>query len=144
MPEDSPQTVAKVLIMDDDEMVRFVAGETLKRYGFEVDFANDGSEAVEIYRKQQQAGKPFLAVILDLNIPGGMGGEETMRRLLELDPEARGYVSSGRTDDPVMVDYRSFGFAGTIEKPYFYLNKEMMESFTRNLLGTEAIDVAPR
>jgi len=135
MTNGSPQAVAKVLVMDDDEMVRFVAGETLKRYGFLVEFANDGSQAVEIYRQHQLAGAPFAAVILDLNIPGGMGGEEAMRRLLEIDPGAKGYVSSGRTDDPVMVNFESFGFSGTIEKPYFYLNKELMEAFSKNLRG---------
>jgi hypothetical protein len=72
-------------------------------------------------------------VILDLNIPGGMGGEETMKRLLEIDPAAKGYVSSGRTDDPIMMNYQTFGFSGTIEKPYFYLNKELMEAFTKSL-----------
>lgn len=135
MTNGSPQAVAKVLVMDDDEMVRFVAGETLKRYGFLVEFANEGSQAVEIYRQHQLAGSPFAAVILDLNIPGGMGGEEAMRRLLEIDPGAKGYVSSGRTDDPVMVNFESFGFSGTIEKPYFYLNKELMEAFSKNLRG---------
>jgi CheY-like chemotaxis protein len=135
MAYETEQTAAKVLIMDDDEMVRFVAGETLKRYGFEVDYANDGSQAVELYRQQRQAGTPFAAVILDLNIPGGMGGEETMRLLLEIDPAVKGYVSSGRTDDPVMIDYRAFGFSGTIEKPYFYLNKEVMETFAQALRG---------
>ncbi|WP_246329695.1 response regulator [Geomonas limicola] len=123
--------------MDDDEMVRFVAGETLKRYGFAVEFASDGLEAVELYRERRQAGDPFAAVILDLNIPGGMGGEEAMQRLLEIDPEAKGYVSSGRTDDPVMVNYQDFGFSGTIEKPYFYLNKELMHSFCKALQGTD-------
>ena len=123
--------------MDDDEMVRFVAGETLKRYGFEVEFANDGSQAVELYRQHHQAGVPFAAVILDLNIPGGMGGEEAMKRLLEIDPAAKGYVSSGRTDDPVMMDFQNFGFSGTIEKPYFYLNKDRMEAFSKSLHGTD-------
>ncbi|MBJ6752525.1 response regulator [Geomonas anaerohicana] len=131
------QRPAKVLVMDDDEMVRFVAGETLKRYGFEVDFANDGAQAVEIYRERYQAGDAFAAVILDLNIPGGMGGQEAMKRLLEIDPAAKGYVSSGRTDDPVMINYRNFGFSGTIEKPYFYLNKQLMEEFSKTLRGTE-------
>jgi len=137
MVDGSSQTVAKVLVMDDDEMVRFVAGETLKRYGFEVEFANDGSQAVELYRQHHQAGVPFAAVILDLNIPGGMGGEEAMKRLLEIDPAAKGYVSSGRTDDPVMMDFRNFGFSGTIEKPYFYLNKDRMEAFSKDLHGTD-------
>ena len=127
----------KVLVMDDDEMVRFVAGETLKRYGFEVEFANDGAQAVEVYRERHEAGVPFSAVILDLNIPGGMGGQEAMKRLLEIDPAAKGYVSSGRTDDPVMMNYETFGFSGTIEKPYFYLNKQLMEEFSKTLRGTE-------
>ena len=130
MENGSTAKVARVLIMDDDEMVRFVAGETLKRYGFEVEFAVDGTQAVEMYREQFTAGNRFAAVILDLNIPGGMGGAEAMQKLLEIDPQARGYVSSGRTDDPVMVDYLDYGFSGTIEKPYFYLNKAMMAEFT--------------
>jgi len=135
MVDGSPEAAAKVLVMDDDEMVRFVAGETLKRYGFQVEFASDGLQAVELYRQRQLGGAPFVAVILDLNIPGGMGGEEAMQRLLEIDPQARGYVSSGRTDDPVMVNFRSFGFSGTIEKPYFYLNKELMQAFCKTLQG---------
>jgi CheY-like chemotaxis protein len=131
----SSEPAARVLVMDDDEMVRFVAGETLKRYGFEVEFASDGLQAVELYRAHRQSGSPFAAVILDLNIPGGMGGEEAMQLLLEIDPLAKGFVSSGRTDDPVMVNFRDFGFSGTIEKPYFYLNKELMQSFCKNLQG---------
>ena len=133
MTNSSPEAAARVLVMDDDEMVRFVAGETLKRYGFQVEFASDGVEAVELYRQRSLAGIPFVAVILDLNIPGGMGGAEAMQLLLEFDPAARGFVSSGRTDDPVMVNFRAFGFSGTIEKPYFYLNKEVMQAFCRDL-----------
>jgi CheY-like chemotaxis protein len=135
MDSGSQERAPKVLVMDDDEMVRFVAGETLKRYGFAVEFANDGAQAVELYRERHQAGVPFAAVILDLNIPGGMGGKEAMQRLLEIDPAAKGYVSSGRTDDPVMVSFRDFGFSGTIEKPYFYLNKELMLAFCKTLQG---------
>jgi CheY-like chemotaxis protein len=137
MTNGSPQAVSKVLVMDDDEMVRFVAGETLKRYGFEVEFANDGSQAVELYRERHRAGTPFVAVILDLNIPGGMGGQEAMKQLLEIDPAAKGFVSSGRTDDPVMMNFHSFGFSGTIEKPYFYLKKELMEAFAKTLRGSD-------
>lgn len=137
MVDGGPQKVVKVLIMDDDEMVRFVAGETMKRYGFQVEFANDGTQAVQLYREYHDAGTPFAAVILDLNIPGGMGGQEAMKLLLEIDPAAKGYVSSGRTDDPVMVNYLSYGFSGTIEKPYFYLNKDQMQAFTKVLLGAE-------
>jgi CheY-like chemotaxis protein len=133
MVDGSSGSPARVLVMDDDEMVRFVAGETLKRYGFEVEFASDGAQAVELYRKRHLAGLPFVAVILDLNIPGGMGGEEAMLQLLQIDPKARGYVSSGRTDDPVMVNFQDYGFSGTIEKPYFYLNKELMHDFCTSL-----------
>jgi CheY-like chemotaxis protein len=135
MASGSPQAAAKVLVMDDDEMVRFVAGETLKRYGFEVEFASDGLQAVELYRVRRLEGIPFAAVILDLNIPGGMGGAEAMQLLLQVDPAAKGYVSSGRTDDPVMVNFRDFGFSGTIEKPYFYLNKDLMQAFCKTLQG---------
>jgi PAS domain S-box-containing protein len=124
VPADQPETVkpamgqGKVLVMDDEEMVREVLGGMLSRLGYEVDFATDGSQAIEKFVKAKEANQPFAAVILDLTIPAGMGGKEAMKRLLKIDPQVKAIVSSGYSDDPIMADFQKYGFAGIIAKPY--------------------------
>ena len=86
--------------------------------GYAVTETNDGEAALAAYRTAMEAGEKFDLVISDLTIPGGMGGQETIRRLLELDPEVRAIVSSGYANDPVMSRYEDFGFSGMIAKPY--------------------------
>ncbi|MBM4064788.1 MAG: response regulator [Planctomycetes bacterium] len=108
----------KILVMDDDDIIRDVAGKMLTKLGYEVDFARDGSEAIELYKKSKNSGRPFDAVIIDLTIPGGMGGKETMQKLLEIDPHVKAIVSSGYSDDAVMSNYTNYNFKGVIAKPY--------------------------
>ncbi len=108
----------RVLIMDDEEDIQDVLGKMLQHLGFDVDFANDGEQAMTLYTKAAQEGKPYIATILDLTIPGGMGGQETLRRIRDQDPEAKVIVSSGYSNDPVMADSEKFGFSGFIVKPY--------------------------
>jgi len=110
----------KVLFMDDEEAVRFLAGRTLRRMGFEVEFAKDGMQAISLYSAALAAGERFCAVIMDLTIPGGMGGREAVQRLHQLDPGLRAFVSSGYSDDPVMANPMSYGFCGVIPKPFLY------------------------
>ena len=108
----------KVLVMDDEAMVREVLGVMLSRLGYEPDFASDGSQALEKYATAKVTNQPFDAVILDLNIPGGMGGKEAIRELLKIDPQVRAIVSSGYADEPAMVDFQQYGFLEAIVKPY--------------------------
>ena len=118
---EQPATVrgaGKILVMDDEPMIRFALGAMLDRLGYQAEFAGDGARAVAIYRQCLEAGAPFDAVIMDLTIPGGMGGKEAIGRLLEIDPAAKVIVSSGYSNDPITAHFRDHGFRGIIPKPY--------------------------
>ena len=108
----------KILVMDDDRNVREVAGEVLRFLGYEVGFAEHGSEAIARYREAKEAGRPFDLVIMDLTIPGKIGGKEAIQQLLEIDPRVKAIVSSGYSNDPIMATYGRYGFKGVIGKPY--------------------------
>ncbi|HON78887.1 MAG TPA: ATP-binding protein [Spirochaetota bacterium] len=108
----------RILLMDDDALICEVSSEMLKLLGYDVEIASSGEEAVEMYRKACERGEPFDCVIMDLTIPGGMDGSETLAVLREYDPRCRAIVSSGYSDDPVMAHYREYGFAGICPKPY--------------------------
>jgi signal transduction histidine kinase/ActR/RegA family two-component response regulator len=117
---DAPSALegGRVLVMDDEEMVRKVALTILESLGYRGYGVKDGSEAIDSYVEAMKAGTPFEAVILDLTVPGGMGGKETVGKLLQADPGARVIVSSGYSHDPVMSEYGKYGFRGVIAKPY--------------------------
>lgn len=108
----------RVLVVDDEKMVRDVAGDMLGILGHRVDFAEDGNEAVKKYREAMETGEPFDIVILDLTIPGGMSGKEAIKEILSIDPDARVIVSSGYSTDPIMANYFDYGFRGRLSKPF--------------------------
>lgn len=108
----------RVLVMDDESIVRDIAGEMLRFMGYEVVLAEDGQEALSLYADAKKAGCGFDVVIMDLTVPGGMGGRETIEKLLELDPVVKAIVSSGYSNDPIMSSFHEYGFKGAVAKPY--------------------------
>ncbi|MFZ2444976.1 MAG: PAS domain S-box protein [Syntrophobacteraceae bacterium] len=108
----------RVLVMDDEEAIRELLQCTLKELNYEVELAADGSEAVRLYGQCKQAGSPIDLVIMDLTIPGGMGGKEAIGKLIEIDPHVKAIVSSGYSNDPIMSEYGRYGFSGVVLKPY--------------------------
>ena len=115
---DERRTGGRVLFMDDDPDIRDLAGAILDLIGYEPTLTGEGSETLAEYQAARAAGQPYAAVILDLTIPGGMGGKETIRRLREIDPEVRAIVSSGYSNDAVIADFRAHGFMAMVAKPY--------------------------
>jgi len=114
----APTRTARILVMDDEEVIRNIVVHMLTRSGFSVATAPGGEEAIEMCKIAYDAGTPFDVVIMDLTIPGGVGGKEAIQALLEIDPDACGIVSSGYADDPVMANWADYGFKGTVAKPY--------------------------
>ena len=107
----------KILVMDDDEMIRELSCVMLDRIGYEVATAREGAEAIALYKEAQESGQPFGVVILDFTISNGMGGKEAIQKLLEIDPEIKAIISSGYSNDPIMTNFREYGFSGVIPKP---------------------------
>jgi len=108
----------KILVMDDEDLVLNIAGEMIQALGHDVDFARDGEAAIEKYRAAKESGNPFDVVILDLTIRGGMGGRETVERLLSMDNNVKAIVSSGYSGDAVVSEYYKYGFRTRLSKPY--------------------------
>lgn len=108
----------KILVMDDEEMVRIMARKTLGYLGYEVFLAETGEEAIKLFESAMQEGQPFDAVIMDLTIPGGMGGEQAVQEVLKLNSDAKVIVSSGYAQDSIMSEYKKYGFSGILAKPY--------------------------
>ncbi len=130
--EDSPQK-ARVLIMDDEEIVRLSGSRLLGSLGYRVQTAQDGAKAVEMYMEAMQTEDPFDVVILDLTVPGGMGARETIVQLLKIDPEVKAIACSGYSSDPIMDNYHEAGFIDVIAKPYKVTElSDKLQSFTQS------------
>ena len=115
---DSQYSIQRILVMDDEEMLRDVSSAMLSKLGYEVEVATDGVEAIEMYDKAMESDHPFDLVILDLTNNSGMGGVEAIKILLEIDPQIRAIVATGYSFDPVVSNFRAYGFCGAITKPF--------------------------
>ena len=108
----------RILVMDDEELLRDTTVAMLQTLGYQAVPARDGAEAVALYQVAAGGPAPFTGVILDLTVPGGMGGREAMAQLRSFDPQVRALVSSGYSESAVMSDYARAGFRGVLRKPY--------------------------
>ncbi|MFO8027434.1 MAG: response regulator [Opitutales bacterium] len=137
--KEEPATIHKgrgrILVMDDMEAMMMVAGEILNALGYEVAFSTNGEEAIKAYKEAKESGNPFDAVVFDLTVPGGMGGEEASNILIEYDPDLVAIASSGYTSSNVMSDYRDSAFKAVVPKPYRI--KEMSDALHR-VLGEQS------
>ncbi|HNX17816.1 MAG TPA: response regulator [Methanoregula sp.] len=108
----------KVLLVDDEDIILDVSREVFQFLGYDAAFAKEGTSAIEQYKREKEAGRPFDIVIIDLTISEGMGGRETIEKLKEYDPDVKAVVSSGYANDPVVQEYSRYGFSGKLTKPY--------------------------
>ena len=122
------QETTRILVMDDEEMILDILTESLSLLGYTVDTAIDGERAIEKYIKADKQGRPFDVVIMDLTIPGGKGGEDTIAELLDINPNVKAIVSSGYSTGKVMSNPAKYGFKGRLVKPF------KMESLKNELL----------
>ncbi|MEI6167601.1 MAG: PAS domain S-box protein [bacterium] len=132
-PEPAPLThTPKLLVLDDEEFIRMVIPRWLKHMGCVVTTSDTGRQTVDLYKQAMESGAPFDLLILDLTIPGGIGGQEVLREILALNPAAKAIVSSGYSEGPIMADYASFGFKGVLPKPY---TEQQLQELVTQVLG---------
>ncbi|GAB4366490.1 MAG: hypothetical protein Kow0042_06430 [Calditrichia bacterium] len=129
------KSVGRILFMDDEEMVQETTASLLQELGYQVELASDGEEALQKYQEFMDRGTPFDIVILDLTVPGGMGGELAIQKLREIDPRVTAVVTSGYSNDAIMSHYEDYGFKGCLKKPF---NVEDMNRVLRQLVEKSA------
>ena len=118
LPQRSAVGTGRVLVMDDEELIRTLSSQMLYRLGYEAEVVVDGAEAIEAYNRAMDTGKPFDVVVLDLTNKIGMGGVEAIKKLLEIDPKIKAIVASGYSNDPVLTNFRAYGFRSALTKPH--------------------------
>ena len=116
--ESTEKKKGKILVMDDDDLVREIIGEMLREIGYQCEFAQNGDEAISAYKKAKSEGNPFDLLIIDLIIKNGMNGKEAIKKLRSMDPKIKAIVSSGYSTDSVLSDFHDHGFSGIVVKPY--------------------------
>jgi two-component system cell cycle sensor histidine kinase/response regulator CckA len=122
---------SRILLMDDEDAVRRLMGLVLQRMGHEVELVADGERAIEAYQNAKKRQRPFDLVILDLMVPGGMGGEQTLQGLRQIDLDVKAIAMSGYATEPILLHYERYGFQGALNKPFE--NEKLKELLSRVL-----------
>ncbi|MCA1917009.1 response regulator [Methanospirillum hungatei] len=125
--------VYRILLMDDEPAICEITGILLKKLGYDPTIAVTGEEALAEYKKSRENGNPYDVIILDLTIPGGMGGREVISIIRESDPDVKVLVSSGDLSDPAIISYADYGFSGVLAKPY---NKVGLDQAIKSVLSS--------
>ena len=125
-----------ILIMEDDDVIREALGEILIHLGYQIELAKNGEEAIALYKAAKSVGQSFNVVIIDLTIRRGMGGKEAIKKLLEIDPNVKALVSSAYSIDPVISDYKRYGFCGVVTKPY---NISELSEIISEIIGSNCV-----
>ncbi|MFH2092864.1 MAG: ATP-binding protein [Pseudomonadota bacterium] len=115
---DSNIASSNILIMDDDEQVCIIAQKMITLFGHQCSVVHDGQQAIAAYKKAVSEGSPYDLILMDLTIPGGMGGKDTIDKILDINPQAKAIVISGYSNDPVLANYQDYGFKGMLVKPF--------------------------
>ena len=123
----------RILLMDDEPAICEITGILLKKLGYDPTIAVTGEEALAEYKKSRENGNPYDVIILDLTIPGGMGGREVISIIRESDPDVKVLVSSGDLSDPAIISYADYGFSGVLAKPY---NKVGLDQAIKSVLSS--------
>ncbi len=126
----------KVLVMEEDEPLRNLLFQMLELLGYESELARNGDEAIELYKKEMASGQPHNVVILDLTVSTGNGGEKTIKKLQQINPDVKAVISSGNLYDPVMTDYKKYGFAAALPKPF--MKKDLSDTLSKVLMAKNA------
>jgi CheY-like chemotaxis protein len=131
--------------MDDEEMIRSMAGDMLSHLQYEVYTVKDGLEAISAIKEAKLSGEPFDAVIMDLTIPGGVGGKEAIGKVREIDTRVKAIASSGYANDPILSDFEKYGFDGVVSKPYGIekLSEVMYKVISSRIPQSNAVVVLP-
>jgi CheY-like chemotaxis protein len=133
-----------ILVMDDEEPIRQLAKEMLSHCGYQCELAKDGHEALARFQQAIKKGTPFSAVILDLTVPGSMGGKDAILRIREIDPQVIAFVSSGYSNDPIMAKYHTYGFHGVITKPYSLIGLSTILHRSLSVLPPQNTEASPQ
>ena len=116
--EKSKFRCGRILLMDDDDLIREITSLMLMRLGYDSELSQEGAEAINLYERAMNSVHPFSAVIVDLKVKSGLDGLDTIKGLKVMDPQVKAIVSSGSTNDPVMKRFKEYGFQGVLPKPY--------------------------
>ena len=118
--ETGNESRGRILVMDDEEFILDMADKMFSTMGYDVTLSGNGEDTISLYKEAKEKGKPFHCVIMDLTINDGMGGKEVIGILKNYDSDIRAIISSGYADDPVVSEFREYGFSGVALKPYSF------------------------